>query len=276
MTKVLAGIVTYNPNLERLKQVVEAIENQVKEIVIVDNASNNLVNIEKNFQNLTIISLSTNLGIAAALNKINQFAINYEADWVITLDQDSIVNADIVSTYFEYLRKIPSYQQKVGAINSQYEVKDVYVKKNNQIVEDLDVITSGLLTNVSAIKNGINYDETMFIDLVDFDFNHSLNSYGYMVLRAPFVGYQHELGNNVKRVRFFTKQVSVIDYSQFRIFYQWRNLFYFYRKWHTTKYFYSFSKQTIKRLIYGDNRLSQISAILKGMWAGSQVSIKRK
>ncbi|MFK8249058.1 glycosyltransferase [Leuconostoc mesenteroides] len=276
MTKVVAGIVTYNPNLEQLKQVVEAIENQVGEIVIVDNASNNLANIKKNFQNLTIISLSTNLGIAAALNKINQFAINHEADWVITLDQDSVVNANIVCTYFEYLRKIPNYQQKVGAINSQYEVKDVYVKKNDQVVEDLDVITSGLLANVSAIKNGINYDETMFIDLVDFDFNHLLNSYGYMVLRAPFVGYQHELGNNVKRVRFFNKQVSVIDYSQFRIFYQWRNLFYFYRKWHTTKYFVSFSKQTIKRLIYDDNRLGQMGAILKGIWAGSRVSIKRK
>lgn len=276
MTKVVAGIVTYNPNLEQLKRVVEAIENQVGEIVIVDNASNNLANIKKNFQNLTIISLSTNLGIAAALNKINQFAINHEADWVITLDQDSVVNANIVCTYFEYLRKIPNYQQKVGAINSQYEVKDVYVKKNDQVVEDLDVITSGLLANVSAIKNGINYDETMFIDLVDFDFNHLLNSYGYMVLRAPFVGYQHELGNNVKRVRFFNKQVSVIDYSQFRIFYQWRNLFYFYRKWHTTKYFVSFSKQTIKRLIYDDNRLGQMGAILKGIWAGSRVSIKRK
>lgn len=276
MTKVVAGIVTYNPNLKQLKQVIEAIETQVSEIVIVDNASNNLANIKKNFQDLTIISLSTNLGIAAALNKINQFAINHEADWVITLDQDSVVNANIVCTYFEYLRKIPNYQQKVGAINSQYEVKDVYVKKNDQVIEDLDVITSGLLTNVLAIKNGINYDETMFIDLVDFDFNHLLNSYGYMVLRAPFVGYQHELGNNVKRVRFFNKQVSVIDYSQFRIFYQWRNLFYFYRKWHTTKYFLSFSKQTIKRLIYDDNRLGQMGAILKGIWAGSRVSIKRK
>ncbi|CUR63286.1 glycosyltransferase [Leuconostoc gasicomitatum] len=276
MTKVVAGIVTYNPDLNRLKQVIEAIEDQVAEIVIVDNASQKFDEIQDNFQDKTIISFTTNRGIATALNRINQFAIDEEAGWVLTLDQDSVVNKNLVGTYFEYLKQITDYQQTIGAINSQYEVKDVYVKKSSHVEEDLDVITSGLLTNVRALNSGIGYDDNMFIDLVDFDFNYTLNSRGYLVLRAPFVGYQHELGSDVKRVRFFNKYISVINYSTFRIYYQWRNLIYFYRKWHTTKYFLSFSKQTMKRLIYTGNRLSQIGAILRGIWNGSRLHIKRK
>jgi len=50
--KVCAGIVLYNPSLDRLKENIKSIYNQVEEVFVVDNASNNLMEIKKYFQNI--------------------------------------------------------------------------------------------------------------------------------------------------------------------------------------------------------------------------------
>ena len=47
MEKIYAGIVTFNPDIERLKENVCAICIQVPEVVIFDNGSSNFVDIQE-------------------------------------------------------------------------------------------------------------------------------------------------------------------------------------------------------------------------------------
>ena len=45
--KICAGIILYNPNIERLKECIRAVQPQVDKLVIVDNASDNIDEIKK-------------------------------------------------------------------------------------------------------------------------------------------------------------------------------------------------------------------------------------
>lgn len=78
----LAGIVLYNPNLERLSQNIVACATQVNEIICIDNGSRNIAEVEELISRLQelkspqaapfikIIKNDENLGIAKALNQI--------------------------------------------------------------------------------------------------------------------------------------------------------------------------------------------------------------
>ncbi|WP_244505189.1 glycosyltransferase, partial [Escherichia coli] len=71
--KVLAIIVTYNPEIIRLTECINSLAPQVERIILVDNGSNNsdlIKNISIN--NLEIILLSENKGIAFAQNVLRR------------------------------------------------------------------------------------------------------------------------------------------------------------------------------------------------------------
>ena len=88
-----AGIVTYNPDIERLNENILAIYKQVRVVFVVDNGSNNIDQIEKICsvkKNTYLIKNNKNLGIASALNRIMCQAKNAGASWCLLLDQDSI------------------------------------------------------------------------------------------------------------------------------------------------------------------------------------------
>ncbi|WP_141036944.1 glycosyltransferase, partial [Escherichia coli] len=67
--KVLAIIVTYNPEIIRLTECINSLAPQVERVILVDNGSNNS-HLIKNIiiNNLEIILLSENKGIAFAQN----------------------------------------------------------------------------------------------------------------------------------------------------------------------------------------------------------------
>ena len=71
-SEIYAGIVTYNPDLQRLTENLDAVTKQVRRVVVVDNGSENIDRIRtlvEKYQNLGIISNKKNLGIAKHLIK---------------------------------------------------------------------------------------------------------------------------------------------------------------------------------------------------------------
>ena len=89
MCRILTGIVTYNPDIGRLKQNLETITDQTDELLIIDNASENFSQI-KTLAAGKFIELEKNHGIAYALRRLMDFANKNGYDWVLTLDQDSV------------------------------------------------------------------------------------------------------------------------------------------------------------------------------------------
>ena len=92
---VLAGIVLYNPDEDRLVENIQAVVGQVDETILIDNNSSNIEKIKKRVNelnyNINIIENSKNNGIAFALNQILEYAIDNNYEWFLTLDQDSVI-----------------------------------------------------------------------------------------------------------------------------------------------------------------------------------------
>ena len=100
-----AGIVLYNPDINRMKENINAIINQVDYVILVDNGSKNKSDIEAaiehsfyNSDKLIINFSQKNNGIAWALNQIFKIAEEQSVKWVLTLDQDSVCPSDIIES----------------------------------------------------------------------------------------------------------------------------------------------------------------------------------
>lgn len=91
MSKIYAGIVSYNPELKRLKENISVIQNQISAVVVFDNGSDNIDEIRNLISELTnveFIRSEKNLGIAGALNRLMQWGNDKGYDWMLSLDQD--------------------------------------------------------------------------------------------------------------------------------------------------------------------------------------------
>ena len=75
MENVYAGIVTYNPEMALLEKNIRSIKGQINTVIVVDNASANITEIEKlcELLEVPILRNKQNLGIAAALNQLMQY-----------------------------------------------------------------------------------------------------------------------------------------------------------------------------------------------------------
>ena len=168
--KIGCGIVTYNPELVRLRENIRAIINQVQEVIIFDNGSHNLSDVKKLCQEIpqiTLIHSKENVGIAKALNQIMKKFDEQHYSWVVTLDQDSVSPPNLVQKLRAFI------DETVGAVGpSIKDINNPNVLKFNdaEFIECNRIITSGCLTNVNAWKSINGFDELMFIDGVDFYF----------------------------------------------------------------------------------------------------------
>ena len=96
---LLAVVITYQPNLEHLEQLLNALASQVESILIVDNGSFEDLKAWINNRHgsvIKLLELSDNQGIAAAQNIGIQWALDREAEFVLLMDQDSEPWLDMV------------------------------------------------------------------------------------------------------------------------------------------------------------------------------------
>ena len=106
IVSVCAGIVTYNPDIDLLRKNVESILPQVEQIVVFDNGSINIEDIKRmlvSYQGSICIGSSKNQGIAYALNRLCEWGVNNQYNWILTLDQDSISPQGLVDNLSKYV-----------------------------------------------------------------------------------------------------------------------------------------------------------------------------
>ena len=95
---VHAVVVTFNPRMEALRCLLDALSPQVEIITVVDNGSVNEMQTwePESYDNVQIHRIGTNLGIAAAHNIGIKKALDEEVDYVLLSDQDSIPTPNMV------------------------------------------------------------------------------------------------------------------------------------------------------------------------------------
>lgn len=276
MIKVLATIITYNPDMDLLISDIESICNQVYGLIIYDNASNNVNEIEavvNNYSNVKLIKNEKNLGLPVNYNRASKLAMQKECDWLLILDQDSIMPRDIIERFSEY-----SNDETIGIICPQFRDVNLYSedeflqiipKERTSFVDQC--ISSASLNRVSLINEVGGFDEKLFIDQVDFDYCKNLLNHGYKILQVNDCIIEHSIGNS-KFVSIFGKKEISYNHSPFRKYYFFRNRIYFARKYHITpikdfSYFRCLLKHFIV-LFYEENKLKKMKKAIKGIIDG--------
>lgn len=271
---VLAGIVLFNPNLSRLKENIDKVREQVSGVILIENGSENIEYLkELNVDKCKVIVNGTNKGIAYALNQILHQGYLCHSDWVLTLDQDSVSSKDMIKEMLHYAKG------NVGIVCPKIIDRNFYSNTQaNTGVEFLDYcITSGSLTNVQAwVKTG-GFDETMFIDWVDWDFCIALRLNGFKILRTNSTYLLHELGDNTRCFHIGKHEFLILNRSPFRYYYIFRNYIYIARKYRhlsLLKNFLVVVKWMLLSLVFEANRKKNVKAMFKGMCDGLKMKIK--
>lgn len=292
--KIAAGIVTYNPDIKRLQENIDAVINQAEHLIIVDNASNNIDKwLEKlaNIEKVTIIQNNSNKGIAAALNQILRCSESLGCEWTLTLDEDSVVPINMVEEYKKYI-DMDRVAMIVPVIEDRtMEVIDVdgAIKMSHEYVDT--AITSGTLMKNEIWKEVGGFTEKLFIDYVDFDYCMKLKKAQYKILRVNTVHLLHELGNATE-IKLFTILGKIFfwcppigrrflglrfttNHSAERLYYVTRNQYYYMEQY---KEYIDVKKMKrgmkigwVVKLIFEKNRLKKWKAIQSGVRDGKNM-----
>lgn len=272
-SEIFAGIVLYNPDINRLKENIDAIYEQVKMVVLFDNGSNNykdIIAIKEQYNDIHIIFSDKNVGIAEALNRLMQFGLNKKIKWMLSLDQDSVCES-------KYVKKMEGYldiEPKLGIVAPVIRDRNVGIVGHNPVKKYQHVntcITSGAFTNIKAWKQIGGFDKKMFIDSVDFEFCFRMRKNGFGVIQVRDVILLHEIGKSEKK-RFLFWHITVNGHNAFRKFYIAQNNIYYPLKHHL---WIRFIRGNIRNLIliytillYENSKKEKIQAVLRGWKMG--------
>lgn len=221
-------MVTYNP-ADGLADRVRAIRDQVAAVLVVDNASSEGCALLRECASLQGVEISwnaTNRGVAAALNQGLEWARGKGFDWLVTLDQDTVVADSFVSSLDAVLAAHPD-PGGIGLVGSNYvesyRGELLLPTEGSKWVEVVFAITSGMLVPVAVADKIGPFREDFFIDLVDHEYCLRARSHGYSVIlaRAPLM--QHKVGEPTW-TKLLWKLVTTPNHSPDRHYYISRNL----------------------------------------------------
>ncbi|MBQ7920253.1 MAG: glycosyltransferase family 2 protein [Lachnospiraceae bacterium] len=268
----LVGIVTYNPEA-RFNKCIEAATKQGVEVLVVDNGSRNIEEIErvcKTFSNVTVVTNRENKGIAAALNQIFQYAKEKQYEWVLTLDQDTIVPERIVSRYLGAITDVGDVSVLCPRIYDCYSKRMLMDEHEKKYVEVERCITSASFTSVDVWEKVGGFDEYLFIDEVDHDFCWRIRTSDFRIILVSNIVVEHQIGQT-DIYELFGIKIYVRNHSAFRKYYIVRNMIYLYKKQNrklTISAIMHAIAFMLKTVIFEAERFEKMRACVKGLYDG--------
>ena len=242
---IAVGIVLYHPDETRFKKSLASILSQAQRIYIFENAMTE----ERFWPDDRIIFWGdrNNRGLAYALNRIMEQAKRDGFQWVVTMDQDSILPSGLIDAYAQKILQSP--QKSLGILCPQViDRRRAYLQVKTSPEEEFvsKCITSGSCTYIPAWEQVGGFDEWLFIDLVDNEFCKRLQVCGYQILRLNRWVLDQEFGKiepKSERVQRFWLRVAKLtgnrNFAKFsykkyvspmRVYYTNRNIIYVNKK----------------------------------------------
>ncbi|EPI50191.1 glycosyltransferase [Gardnerella sp. DNF00257] len=278
---ICAGIITYNPTLTDVSTCLEALCNQVERVIIVDNASKNVKSLQEvvsKYANVTLVKNSQNIGFAKALTQVFEWAKSQGFNWVLTLNDDSVVPSNMISEYKKILENQGSLVNQKNAKNAKIAIVCSLLKNrldgtilHSKCHED-ECITSGSLTSVEAWAKIGGFDEWLEIDGVDFDFSRRLVRAGWKIVECQNVIMEHQIGK-ARSINLIIKHPIVWNHNANRKYYIARNMQVVDYKMGT--YSYAKSLRAVVRdmifvALWEKNKFAKIHAMIRGFKDGQQ------
>ncbi|WP_036226264.1 glycosyltransferase family 2 protein [Mesoaciditoga lauensis] len=257
--RVLASVVTFNPDIETLIRNLSSIYGQADSVLLVDNGSTNydeiLDVVNKDFEETKVIRNIENIGIAAALNKALDYASERNFGWLLTLDQDSIAEDELMKKYKNFIDNKMSHH-KIAIIAPKIVDPDIKKmnkeEKDKEVIQPLSVITSGSLINVDIAKKVGGFLNKLFIDSVDHEFCLRIKKNEYEIYKLNYCKLHHKVGNPTPH-NFLGLKIYTSNHAAVRNYYIFRNDLYL-----SKRYLFSFPKFILRKDISLIKRLVKI------------------
>ena len=242
---VAAIVVTHNPDLQSLRAAVHAVAGQVSQVVVIDNASANfapdwLQELDGQFDaDLHLLPQAVNLGIGTGHNVGIRWAKEHGAAFVLLLDQDSQVHANMVARLRLAFTDLTRCKVAVAGLGPRYRDNDngglsKFVKvgslgftplqcdDENAAVKADFLISSGSLLSLAALDAIGLMDESLFIDHVDTEWCFRAGAHGFALYGVCNAVMTHRLGEQRKTI-WFSRARIVPFHHPFRYYYIFRN-----------------------------------------------------
>lgn len=283
--KIGALFITYNPNLSILNKGIDVTIPQVGLCIIVDNGSSNYDQLAKFAaeKKIVLIQLKENIGIAGAQNIGFEFLRKHNYEWVLTLDQDSLIPRNTIEEYLKTELTIDSSTAIITAIYldrdwNEKQMKSLVYQGKESIVEKKFVISSGNLVRVSAWATVLGFDESLFIDMVDYDFDAKLILAGFKIWQANNVVMNHAVGKSIhkpvlEKLLFLPETGILADHPAFRQYYIYRNSMIFSKRYPQFAHKNFLTIKTLlstRRMFIYQNTFQKLKASFKGIIDGTK------
>jgi GT2 family glycosyltransferase len=218
---IYAVILTYN----HFSDTKECLESLFKsdylnmKILLVDNGSSDGTPelIRQQYPQIQVIENSNNLGVPAGYNVGFRVALQKNADYILMLNNDTIISADMVSQLLKVaeedpetgivMPKIMYYDQKdeVWSSGGRYRVFPptiLLTDKANLTNDQIRMIeyapSCGLLIHRQAFERVGLFDPGYFFFFDDWDFSERVRAYGMHIWYAPNTMMWHKVSKSVK------------------------------------------------------------------------------
>lgn len=192
--RTAACIVTHEADLVLLERNLSAVTAQVDLVIIVDNGSSNVGRFRAIAPSGAVLLRSrSNRGLAVAMNLGAREAADRGAEYVLMLDQDSVVDSGLVAGLVDDLSQSP-----LLAVAAP-DFRDRNLSRDHQPtgfgIERVEAcITSGSLVRVEDWLRVGGWDESLFVDYIDFDFCLRLRKAGREIVVDHRFVLHHAIG----------------------------------------------------------------------------------
>ena len=260
----VAIVVTYEPGPELVANI-KALRPQVQRLIVVENGSSpekrEVVCVAADTMGIELIENGRNLGIAAALNRGVQRAMEQGAEWVFLFDQDSQVTPGFVEAMVRAYRG-SRWGERLKILTPQYrDVATGAVLPAMRAKEGIAIAwTSGSLVRVETLRKFGLFREELFIDEVDHEYSLRLRRAGMVLDETADATLLHALGSPARH-RMLGREFCVTNYSAVRRYYQERN-----KVWMARQYGRSFPGFVLSRFRMSISDIWKIVAFEEDKW----------
>ena len=248
--KIIAVVVTYQPDMDILEKLLKSLVSQVESVIIVDNGTEmNMALFSEQYssQQISTLLLGRNMGVAFAQNTGIQEAMKKGATHVLLMDHDSIPSPDMVSCLIKAEQELIQSGEKVAAVGPRYKFHDtnlssyfvrfglfrfkkIYCTDEGcpEYVPADFLISSGCLISLNALLEIGLMDESLFIDHIDTEWFLRAKSKGFSSFGICDAFMHHHLGDYLFNFWFGKKTLPI--HSPLRQYYIFRNSILLYKR----------------------------------------------
>ena len=268
MNAFLSIIVVYNPKVDLLVKDICSFIKNVDLLIIWQNSvlSDDVREYISSLGNIIFAGNGINQGIPTALNFALSYAIKNGYDYLLTMDQDSVLE-----NFDNYKNTVIKKNQEKTCIVGAYQTF-LESKLSEDIFSEYKwVITSGTIFPIRLLNEIGGFETSFFIDTVDIEVCIRARKYGYKcyICRTGKLIQKYGVKHTIKMLN---KTINYVVYSPDRIYGIFRNLTMLlitYRNKEISYELFTFSFIVIKSAVFEKrNRTKSLLAMLSGIIDG--------